>query len=340
MSRPAAFAAALALMAAAPAGAAPALAAYFSGSASLPALRAEAGRLAIVPADQFAVDAQGQVHGAIPAPVRRTAAAHKISLLAVVSNYANGFRAAIATAILKPGPAQDTAAAGMLRAAQGLAGLNLDLEAVPHEERAEYSAFAARLAEALHARRQTLMLSVPAKTHEDPNDSWAGAYDYPALAQIADTLQVMTYDENGPWGKPGPVSGLDWMTACLRYTLSAVPPAQVSLGFPAYGYDWNLTKGGGTTVNWNQIPALLAATAAAPQWNAAASSPWFAYTGKQGDSHVVWYENARSIALKAALADTHATASISVWVLGAEDPRYWQAVAAGFGGARTAGGHG
>jgi len=293
-------------------------------------MRAESATLSVVPVDQFSVDINGGVHGRMPKNVARLANAHSVALLAVVSNYAGrGFKADIATAVLTPGGVQDRAVAGMVKAAHGLAGLNLDFEAVPHGERALYTAFATRLAGALHAAGGVLVLSVPAKTEDNPKDSWSGAYDYAALAGVADTLQVMTYDENGPWGPPGPVAGLDWMTACLNYSESVVPAAKISLGFPAYGYDWNLTKGGGDTINWNQIPALLAKTGATPQWDAPSSSPWFSYTATDGSSHVVWYENAQSTTLKAQLATMGNVASVSVWALGLEDPTYWQAVAAG-----------
>jgi spore germination protein len=310
--------------------AAPAAWAYYADQSSFHSMKAESGTLSVVPVDQFDVDITGHVHGRVPAKVAKLAKAHSISLLATVSNYAGrGFKADIATAILTPGKAQNQAIAGMVKVAHGLAGLNLDFEAVPHKERALYTAFTTALASALHKAGGVLVLSIPAKTVDDPNDSWTGAYDYAALATIADTLQVMTYDEDGPWGPPGPVAGLDWMTACLTYSETVVPPAKISLGFPAYGYDWNLTKGGGDTVNWNQIPALLMKTGATPQWDVPSSSPWFSYTASDGASHVVWYENARSITLKAQLANQDTVASISVWALGLEDPSYWQAVAAG-----------
>jgi len=314
------------------ASAAPAEMAYYEDSGSLPSLQAEAGTLGIVAADLYDVNINGKVTGRVPGKVTSITTAHGITLLATVSNWAgNGFKGKIATAVLTPGTAQDQAVAGMVAVAKkSIAGINVDFEAVPHKERALYTAFAQRLAGALHTAGRILVLSVPAKTADDPNDSWAGAYDFSALGGIADTLQVMTYDENGPWGPPGPVSGLDWMTACLTYTLSVVPAARVSLGFPAYGYDWNLTAGGGSTIAWNQVPALIAKTGAVPQWDAPTSSPWFSYTAANGTSHVVWYENAQSISLKATLAASESVASISVWALGLEDPSYWQAVAAGF----------
>jgi len=315
--------------------AAPQNMAYFETSGSMPSLHAERSTLNILAADLFNIDVAGAIHGSIPAAVTALAAKHTIAVYAVVSNYAGtGFKPQVATAILTPGAAQDAAIANMVKRASTTAGINLDFEAVPHKERALYTAFTQRLAAALHKAGRKLALSVPAKTADLPNDSWTGAYDYPALAAFTDIMQVMTYDENGPWGPPGPVAGLDWVTACLTYAKSTVPWAEISLGMPAYGYDWNLTAGTGTSVNFNAIPALLSKTGAAPQWDAPTSSPWFTYTAANGASHVVWYENAQSVQLKAALAASAGAASVSVFSLGQDGPAYWQAVAAGFASAK------
>ena len=310
----------------------PALFSYYEDAASLPSLHAQATTLSIVGSDSYKVSLSGTVSGAMPVPLRSVATRHKIALLAVVSNYAaNGFSQGIARAVLAPGAVQDKAIAGLLKLAGGnLVGINLDFENVPHSLRSEYAAFAGRLAAGLHAAGKTLVLSLPATTKDDPADSWTGAFDYAALGQSADTLQVMTYDENGPWGPPGPVAGLDWVTACLTYAESVVPVGKISLGMPAYGYDWNLTAHTGGQVAWNAVPALLASTGAKPQWDAATSSPWFSYTAIDGAAHVVWYENARSTRLKASLAATQHVASVSVWDLGMDDPAYWHAVSAGF----------
>jgi len=309
----------------------PSMLGYYADDTSMPALKAEASILATAAVDLYDVDIDGNVTGTLPAAVRSVATPHHISLLAVVSNYGTSdFDPAIAIAILTPGPAQDHAIDGMVRVSEGLAGIDLDFEAVPPKERPHYTAFVARLAHALHVAKRVLMLSVPAVTRDDPTDSWAGAYDYPALGKNADTLQVMTYDENGPWGPPGPVSGLDWMTQCLAYAQSVLPPGKVNLGFPAYGYDWNLTTGSGVTVSWTEAAARLAKTGATPKWDDATSSPWFRYKAADGSAHEVWYENARSITLKAELAAQKQAAGISVWALGLDSPSLWRAILASF----------
>jgi spore germination protein YaaH len=319
-----------------PATAAPTALAYYEGRQSNASLEAEATALNSVAADMFAVSLQGVVTGKVPSIVFRVAAANNIGVLAVVSNYAhNGFSSEIAKALLTPGPAQNAAIANIRAlAAKGYAGINLDFEGVPHTYRAQYTAFAKRLAAGLHKERTVLVLSLPAKTADNPKDSWTGAYDFAALGQFTDTLQIMTYDENGPWGPPGPVAGLDWVMSCIDYTESVVPVTQISMGMPAYGYDWNLTAGTGTSVSYADIQALIVQTGALPQWNVQYASPWFTYTGANSSSHIVWYENAESITMKATFAAQALVASVSVYALGLDDTAYWQAVAVGLSAAQ------
>jgi spore germination protein YaaH len=179
------------------------------------------------------------------------------------------------------------------------------------------------------------VVSVPAELQDDPTDPWAGAFDFKALGRDADILQLMTYDENGPWGPPGPVAGLNWVEPCAQFAVSVVPASKISLGIPAYGYDWNLTKGTGVQVYWKNIPALIAKVGAVPQWDVASSSPYFSYTAANRASHVVWYENAESIPLKSALAVRYGLAGVSVFALGFEDLTFWEAVSSGLGTGRN-----
>ena len=84
-------------------------------------------------------------------------------------------------------------------------------------------------------------------------------------------------------------------------------------------------------VHWKDIPALIASTGASPQWDAESSSPFFNYQASDGSSHVVWYEDAKSIPLKSALAASYKLAGVSVFALGYEDSSFWQALRAGSG---------
>jgi len=322
---------ALAWLAASPAGAAPTTLAYYESN-SQPALRAESRHLRQIAADSYAIDAAGKVSGAVTAAMLNTAKAARIQVFAAVSNFgANGFSEQIAHAVLTGGAAQSQAIQSLvvLAATHGFAGVNLDFENVAHTDRAAYSSFVLQLGAALHAQKSLLVVSVPAALSDNPADGWTGAFDYAAIGAACDIFQLMTYDENGPWGLPGPVAGLDWVTASLAYTLTAVPAPKISLGMAAYGYDWNSTRHTGVQVAESAVPALIARTGGVPQWDSATSSPWFDYVAGDGSSHVVWYENARSAQTKATLVRQHSLAGVSVYALGFDDPAYWAAIAAG-----------
>ena len=314
-----------------PASAAPAAMVYWENSSSNKSFAVEIGQIQQLATDTWSVDATGKLTGVAPTAELKFAAKHHIQSFATISNFGiTDFDPAIVHAILTNPLARSKMFAGMSSVAtiNGYDGINIDFESVSPADRGLFTKFVNVASAYLHARGKYLVLSVPAMLQNDPTDSWTGAYDLAALSRAVDIVQYMTYDENGPWGTPGPVAGLDWVSAAAHYAISVVPPAKISLGVPAYGYDWNLTAGTGSQVPWNQIPALLSTNQAAPLWDAASSSPYFNYT-LGGDQHVVWYENYTSIERKAALASAMKLAGVSVYALGYEDPNFWAALKQG-----------
>ena len=216
------------------------------------------------------------------------------------------------------------------------AGINIDLESIAYSDdieadRAAFTAFIEELAARLHATCKELIISVPAKSAESPNDDWAYPFDLAALGQAADYLQVMTYDQHGPWGEPGPVAGLDWVEQSTAYAAGLVVPAKLLLGLPAYAYDWDLTAfdegqaGAVGELYWTDMPDLLALPGAQVGRDLDADSPYLNYS-KDSHAHVVWYEDADSIRSKASLVGRYNLGGIAVWALGQEDERFWEAV--------------
>lgn len=307
--------------------------AYYENSASQPSLHAYASYLNQIPTDTFAINAHGKISGVPPAKALAFSHAHGMQTFATVSNFGkSGFVAGIAESIVNNPAHSARAVQEMLRVVTtyGYSGVNVDFEAVPHRDRAAFSAFIQAVAAAMRPAGYLTVLSAPAELEDNPNDSWTGAFDFAALAPNVDIFQLMTYDENGPWGPPGPVAGLDWVEPCVQYAVSVVPANKISLGIPAYGYDWNLTRKTGLQVYWKTIPTLIAKMGAVPQWDAVSSSPYFSYTAPNGTSHIVWYENAQSIPLKSALTVNYNLAGVSVFALGFEDQNFWNAITAGF----------
>lgn len=285
-----------------------------------------------MPTDTFAVDVQGSISGTAPAQALQFAKSKGMQTFATVSNFDSvGFDAKITHSILNHAKPRARAIDQMLKLAQhwGYSGINIDFESIDHSDRKAMTSFVHDVAQKMRVAGLLTVVSVPAELKDNPEDSWTGAFDFAALGQTADIVQVMTYDENGPWGSPGPVAGLNWVEPCIVYSVSVVAPNKLSLGIPAYGYDWNMTVKTGVQVLWKDIPTLISKTGATAQWDATSSSPFFTYHAADGASHVVWYEDEKSIPLKSALAVSYKLAGVSVFALGYDDLRFWQAVHAG-----------
>ncbi len=248
---------------------------------------------------------------------------------ATVSNYAGSdFNAHVAHAVLTTPAYTQTFLDGMLAKLKlgHYEGINIDFESISAPDRNAFSAFVKTIARKMKAAGYLTMVSVPAKQVDDPTNSWDGAFDYKALGAAADILQVMTYDENGPWGKPGPVAGLDWVELCIKFAVSKVTPAKINMGIPAFGYDWDLEdKTKSQQITWTDFCAKLSSTKSVLGWDIASSSPRFAYS-ESGQVHVVWGEDVHSLGLKMQLVAKYRLAGVSVYALGMEDQSFWKAL--------------
>ncbi|VWB11306.1 Putative sporulation-specific glycosylase YdhD [Burkholderia lata] len=303
---------------------------YFTGTSdSMNSATAAATPITAVSLDVILVAADGTLSGTLPANLIASDAAAGRASYASLSNFgATDFDPAIAHGALVTNRAAALQNIVALARTANLTGINLDFEGIDPADRDAYTRFVTDLAAQLHAIHSTLVLSVPAKTSDDSTNTWTWPYDYAALGRSADLIQVMTYDETVPGRAPGPVAGSDWMLASLQYASGQIPANKILLGLPAYGYDWNLTAGTGTSVAYKDTPALLASAGATPQWDAATQAAHVRYTAADGSAHEFWYETAQGIQAKAQFAKTLDLAGVSMWALGDEDPTFWSAVTA------------
>ncbi len=316
---------------------------YYTGNEqSFGAVEAFAEYLTIVSADVYTVQFDGAITGQDGFGVVAFCKARGIEVYACVSNY-NGdpdvddFDAALAHAAIVTH--RDAVIANLVALAQAGAydGVNVDFENLAYssdiaDDRAAFTAFIYELAAQLHALGLKLAISVPGKTDDSRDNDWAYPFDYAALGQDADLIQLMTYDEHGPWSDPGPVSGLDWVEPCIAYAVSLVDPAKLLIGLPAYGYDWDLTGSspdrGEYSVeafSWSGIAALLEQPGGTEGWDTASRSLYVTYI-EGGHQHEAWYENAASLRAKMALIAEYNLAGLSMWSLGQEDEAFWEAL--------------
>ena len=280
--------------------------------------------------DQVDVDTGGNLHGSLTSSLLASDDVQGKLSYATVSNFgATDFDPAIAHGAMVMHRTNTILNLVALAKAHHLTGINIDFEGIYPGDRDAYTQFVSELATQLHAADALLLLSVPAKSMDDPGDDWSWPYDYAAIGASADFIQVMTYDEHVPGQGPGPVAGIDWMQATLDYAISQIPHDKVLSGLPAYGYDFDVTHNTGVQVNWKDTQALIAATQAVPQWQASTESEHFDYTAADGSMHQVWYETPQGIQDKTRIVVDLNLAGVSMWALGFEDDQFWAAVSAG-----------
>lgn len=324
----------------------PVLLAYYTGDeGSFKALQMAAPYLTAVSADVYLVQADGSINGSDEMSAMTWNDARNIETYACISNYnddpeVNDFDAELAHAAIVTYREQLIESLVSVARDGGYAGINIDFENLAYsadieEDRSAFTSFIQGLAERLHAESLKLIISVPGKSEESIDNTWAYPFDLAALGETADYLQLMTYDQHGPWGEPGAVAGADWVEGCLQYATSLVNPAKLLIGLPAYGYDWDLTASdfeNGSIVagdiSWKDFAALVSKPDVETGWDIASQSPYCRYS-EEGHAHIVWFENRESIQTKVKLVREYALAGVSVWALGKENENFWQAVEEG-----------
>lgn len=197
----------------------------------------------------------------------------------------------------------------------GVAGVDLDYERLGRGDRELFTTFVAELREDL--RRAGLALSVTVQPETRADD--AGA-DWAALCRSADRLQVMLYNEHGGRTEPGPIATPSWIDRVLAHALERCPAERIVPALKVIGMEWG--PAGTRGVAFARAVALARERGAEVRRHADGEVPWFA-SGPPGARRTVYYEDARSLALKVDAAARRGATRVVLWTLGAEDPAFW-----------------
>ncbi|MEW6367514.1 MAG: glycosyl hydrolase family 18 protein [Acidobacteriota bacterium] len=216
---------------------------------------------------------------------------------------------------------------------KGYDGIDLDWESLYETDRDRFSQFVERLAAALHPKGKYLAIAVHAKTSEPGGWSGARAEDYKRLGAAVDEFNVMTYDYSGSWSHPGPISPPDWADAVLAFAESVVAPGKIRMGVPFYGYDWVGSDADG--VLWSDVQSLIAEYAPTLVRDSSGEVT-FNYQDQSARTHTVFFQDRTAIGIKLQmLLDKHPSiAGIGIWVMGDEDPGFWDEIVAKLKSAR------
>lgn len=211
-------------------------------------------------------------------------------------------------------------------AAQGFAGVDIDFEYIPSEDAAAYADFVRAVRARLEPSGLTVMVALAPKTSADQPGLLYESHDYAALGAAANDVLLMTYEWGYALSEPMAVAPINKVEQVVRFAVSQIPPEKIFMGIPNYGYDWTLPyiKGQSRARSLGNVQAVeQAVQVGAPiRFDAEAQSPHYNYWRERAE-HEVWFEDARSIQAKLALAGEYRLRGVSVWNIMRYFPQLW-----------------
>ncbi len=212
-------------------------------------------------------------------------------------------------------------------AEKGYQGLDVDFEYIPGAQREAYAAFIRRLRERLSPMGLPVIVALAPKTRAGQPGLLYEAHDYALLGEAADFVLLMTYEWGYTAGPPMAVAPLPNVRQVLDYAVTEIPRQKIYLGIPNYGYDWPLPFRQGETrarsISNQEAVEMAVRYGAEIQYDQTAQSPWFSYAAPGGVSHVVWFEDARSMTAKLRLIEEYGLYGAGYWNLMRPWPQGW-----------------
>lgn len=245
-----------------------------------------------------------------------------LPVLAIVHNYSSPAYSTLVHALLTDNNLRQTLINSILNMLRrtGYAGVNIDFEFVPPEDRPYLTRFMTELYQVLKPEGFLITISVPAELEDNPRHPFSGAFSYPELGAVSDQVYLLAYDEH--FATPGPIASIGFVQQVLNYALSVIPRFKIRLGIPVYGYDWMEGVNFPETLSYRQAVERAREYGVTPRYDEAAQEWTYTYQ-VNGITHIVWFEDVRSFAAKMAVVRRENVPGIGVWRLGLEDSRIW-----------------
>ncbi len=250
--------------------------------------------------------------------------------LMVITNFKDGtFSQDLATKFLTDEKMQDKVLDEAIKIMdeKGYGGIDFDLEYLGAENKERYNDFLRKAASRLRKKGYYTSTALAPKTSADQQGILYEGHDYKTIGEIVDFIFFMTYEWGWSGGPPLPVAPINKVREVMEYAISEVPKDKIMMGIPLYGYDWTLPyeKGGkfAKAIDHQEAIELAEKYGAEIKYDYTAQSPYFNYVDEAGKSHIVWFEDARSIQAKFDMIKELGIRGFFYWVLGNEFPQNW-----------------
>lgn len=253
----------------------------------------------------------------------------KVAPMMVITNLEEeaGFSSDIAHEILTNTDAQNNLINNIINVLQtkGYYGLDIDFEYVYPQDKENYNKFLERVVNALHPLGFIVTTALAPKVSENQPGLLYEAHDYKVHGQLADHVIIMTYEWGYTYGEPQAVAPIGPVKQVLNYATSVIPPQKILMGMPNYGYDWQLPfeEGTAATVVGNVGAVDLAREKGSEiMYSESSQAPYFNYYTNT-NQHVVWFDDARSIAARLKLVNDYNLGGVSYWTINRYFPQMW-----------------
>ena len=210
-------------------------------------------------------------------------------------------------------------------------GINLDFENVYLADKDALTQFVRELSPML--REQGLTFSVDVNI-PDGSDTWSKCYDTPAIADTADYVNLMAYDQFGARStESGSVSQLSWVEYNLQKLIDrdGVPPEKILLGIPFYTRVWQMGNANAAPGDQPSDSSAVGMRTAIGgvfdndgdiEWDEE-SGQFFCRYDKGGKTYHVWIEDPHSANMRSSLVHKYALAGVSAWSRNFVIPDIW-----------------
>lgn len=206
----------------------------------------------------------------------------------------------------------------------GMKGINIDSEHTKIDDRDYITDF---VKEFRQAAGEDFIITVDV-TPQISADVTKEPYDRKALAEIADYMVVMAYDQH--WGssdKAGSVAQYKWVEGSINVLFRNIPNKKMILGVPLYTRIWKEDGGKVTskTISMDEVARIIASKGLKPVWDKESQQNYIEYQ-ENGADYKIWIEDANSLEKKVSLVNKYNLAGVGSWRLGFETSNIWDVI--------------
>lgn len=199
---------------------------------------------------------------------------------------------------------------------KGYRGIDLDFEYVDPEDKDAFLGFTNNTVTKMNAQGLFVNTDLAPKVSSVQRGTLYEAHDYATIGSLSNMVLLMTYEWGYTFGPPMAVAPLNRVREVVEYAVTQIPPSKIQMGIPNYGYDWPLPFEEGvtqaTSIGNTYATEIATRYGAEIQYDETAQSPYFNYY-RNGQQHVVWFEDVRSIQAKYNLLDEYNLLGAGYW---------------------------